>query len=230
MVLTTRVGRPRSFALGLFLTIVTFGIYGVYWSYKAHVEVHRQYELDREGRDDAVVWLVLGLLLPILLVVYYWKFVSNVRYVRARMQLPGGITPGGFVTGFVLASLVVFAGSIAALGALDELDGVDTENPSEAEKRVIEDVLSRVVAAYLGAIVVAVLVALVPFYLLQRDVNETWTWFDANVHQLTGGPGGGPPPYVPPTSYPTGAPPSYPPPSPPAPPPTWPPAWPPPQR
>ena len=35
------LGQPRGIAFGIVLFIVTFGIYGLYWTYKTHEEIRQ---------------------------------------------------------------------------------------------------------------------------------------------------------------------------------------------
>lgn len=198
MVLTKKVGKERSFLRGLLLTVFTFGIYQWYWAYKAHHEVYQQFELERENRDEAIVWLVLGLLLPFLALVYYHKFVSNVQYVRARMRLPGGVSPGTFVGILIAAAagaiviLLVGVGSMMATFGEPPPDGELT--PQQEEE--LKDSMGALAGAYALAILVGVGLAGYAFYRLQSDVNDVWRWYDANMATFTGA--AGPPPYAPP--------------------------------
>lgn len=178
VVLATKIGRQRSFGLGLFLTIVTFGIYAVYWNYRAHNELYRQFELGREGRDEGMVWYVLGLVLPPFLLAYLWVFASNVTYLRERIGLKRAMTPARLV-GFVGIGVGAFAVGIILLEAAFIASG-----PTPTE----EDVNAAIDAAggtfLLLAIAAAVLLA-IGYAGLQRDINELWNAFDARITYLS---------------------------------------------
>lgn len=110
MVKPAKVGKKRPFWRGLLLTIVTLGIYSYYWNYKAHHELYAQYDLEQEGRDEAIVWLILGILIGPLIWVYQYIFVNNVNFVRQRMGLPPGVSALEFllwVTVGILLLIVV---------------------------------------------------------------------------------------------------------------------------
>lgn len=92
-----KVGKQRGFWRGLLLTVVTLGIYGIYWNYQAHKELHRQFEMGAEGRSDAVLWLIFGVIFGLPMLVYHWKFVNNVNHARWKLGMKPGITPLAFL-------------------------------------------------------------------------------------------------------------------------------------
>lgn len=183
MVLATKVGRKRRFGAGLLLTIVTFGIYAVYWNYKAHNEIYRQFELARERRDEGMVWYVLGLVLPPFLLAYLWVFASNVRYVRERVGLRTAMTPARLVT-LVGAAVASFAVGIILLEAALVVAGPE---PSTGE---IEAAIDNAGAAFLALSAFAALLLAIAYRGLQRDINELWDAFDARIAYLALHPGG----------------------------------------
>lgn len=178
MVLTDKVGKERPFLRGLLLTVLTFGLYGIYWLYKAHDELYKQFELQHDKRDEATVWLIMGLLLPPLKFVYEWTFVSNVRYLRQRLGLYRSISPAAFVSLDAFAALanvialVVLNFQVAALG----------DDPTE--EAMMDAILGAV--GYLAiAFVVAAIARIIAFFLLQSDINEVWRAYDARMRALT---------------------------------------------
>lgn len=179
VVLAHAVGKKRNPWRGLLLATVTFGIYRYYWIYKAPTEVHKQFELDREGRDDSVVWLVLGIVLPFLLLVYDWKAVANVRYVRARLGLEGGITPARFtllpVAIFAVAVVLYVVGELVALAG----DPFDEAAMDAAFARASPFLFGAAFAA-LAALVVNVWT----YFAFQRDINEVWDAWSARTAAL----------------------------------------------
>ena len=182
VVLAQKVGQKRSFGVGLLLTIVTFGIYAVYWNYRAHSELYRQFELAREGRDEGMVWYVLGLTLPPFLIPYFWVFAANVAYVRERIGLTRRMTPGRFV---LLAGLGVgaIAAGIILVQAAYLATGESADDP-EASTPLVDN---AVVILVLLALVAAVLVGLA-YRGLQRDINELWDAYDARIRYLAQNP------------------------------------------
>lgn len=187
VVLARRVGKPRSFGRGLALTVFTVGLYALYWNYKAHDEVYRQFELDDEGRDEGVLWYVLGVVLFAPLFVYMWVFAANVAHVRARMGLPRGATPRAFVTTTALGFVAYFAGAIWLTAALLAL-------PADAtDEQIAEAAGPRMPAFLLGALAFVVLVP-AAYLRLQRDLNGLWAAYDRRAAELTA------PPIPPPAS------------------------------
>lgn len=177
MVLATKAGKERSFAAGFFLTIVTFGIYAIYWNYRAHNELYRQFELEREGRDEGMVWYVLGLTLQPLLVAYMWIFASNVDYLRRRIGLGQRTTPGKFVaiagTGVGAFALAIVLLAVATFGL--------SEDSTEAEiDAALAPYWSVAITLFVGG---AILLA-IAYWMLQRDINEVWDAFDARLRYL----------------------------------------------
>lgn len=189
MVLAEPVGRKRSFVADLLLTIVTFGVYAVYWNYRAHNEVYRQFELARESRDEGIAWLVLGLVVTPFLLAYFWVMASNVDYVRQRIGLPRGQTPGRFLLqmSLVLAS-VALAGVLLLLAPAAPAEGAD---PLPPEKEILADTL---VASALALLLVGLVLAAVAYHGLQRDINELWDAYHARIAYLRANPEVPPPP------------------------------------
>ncbi len=176
MVLAQRVGKERSFTRGFFLSLATVGFYSVYWNYKAHSELFRQFELARENRDEGVLWFLLGLLFYPLIFGYLWTFASNVAYVRQRLMLPPRSGPGPFVSqvaaavgAFILATIMGF---IALSSTADESLGQSTEAAETA----------GLAAVLFFAIMVILL--MVAYRQLQQAINEIWTAYDRRVAQI----------------------------------------------
>lgn len=230
MVLAMKVGKERSFGLVLLLGIVTFGVYFIYWHYKAHVEVFKQFELDREGRDEGIVWMILGyVLFQPLLWVYQYIFVKNIAYVRERLGLGGGITPGRFLGMTIPGGIVMAIGFFMTLfGALmlaseaGDVDDPEALTPAEADDaRALGGILLPIgLVLALGGIALV----LVPYFQLQRDINAVWRAYDQRMRSLTT-PGPGAPGVPAGTAAPGAAWSAARPPAPPAPPPSSPPRW-----
>ncbi len=209
MVLTQKVGKERPFGLVVLLYVVTFGIYGIYWHYKAHSEVYKQFELAKEGKDEGIVWLILGLVLfQPLLWVYQWMFVSNVRYVRERLGFRKNLSGGGFlglsIPGgilFAIGLVLIFFG-IALAGAAQ-----DAEQDLTPQERDDLEALGGMLAI-IGAVlfIVGLALQLTAYGKLQGNMNELWRAYDRRMGQL-GGPGS---PGRPPAAVPAGTPPPSP--------------------
>lgn len=177
MVRATKLGKERPWVRGFVLTVITFGIYGIYWLYKAHDEVFKQFEMDNEGRDEGIVWLILGLVFSPLIYVYQWMFVSNVNWVEHRLGLKARITPGQFIMLVIVPSLVVAAGSIVLFTS--EMDP-DTGMPTE-----VGEPQAMVGAAIIGLGAVLTLLLVVTAYAkLQNSINDVWAAYDARMAQL----------------------------------------------
>ena len=175
VVLGERVGKKRSFAAGLLLSVATAGVYAIYWNYKAHAEVYRQFELSRENRDEGVLWYILGIILPPFLLAYAWVMSSNVAYVRDRMRLRRSMTPGKFVALVTVGFGSYFAGALAL--TLVELSGAASPDAASGALTLFG----------FGALM---FLATVPYayHRLQKDVNELWDAYDARMREITAPP------------------------------------------
>lgn len=174
MVLLEMVGKKRSFGRGVLLTILTFGLYGPYWLYKAHDELYKQFELQREGRDEGVVWLILGLLLFPFQFVYMWMFVGNVDYLRRRLELPAGVSPGLFLGLQIAAYVAMIAGYLQFALALT----------ADATEQEIADVFAQRGPGLLLGLLTGVVLVAVAYYRLQTDVNDVWTAYEQRIQNL----------------------------------------------
>lgn len=187
MVLAQMVGKKRPFVRGLLLTVFTVGIYGIYWLFKAHDEVYKQFELQREGREEGVQWLVLGrhVLFPLQLL-YCWMFVGNVEYVRRRLNLPAGITPGAFIALLIGGYVALFAGYVY-LATSVTMD----------EDATPEEVAGAFAPAFGGFLLMAGLAAAIQgigYYRLQSGINSVWDAYQDRMRTLAAAPGGLPVP------------------------------------
>lgn len=166
MVLARRVGTVRPFPLVLLLYVGTFGLYGIYWHYKAHHELYRQFELDLEQRLEGVVWLLLDRAFFPLRWVFQHGFVGNVVHVRRRMGLRDGVDPATFL------GLVIPGSSLAYFSFIMLLTGVGGPNST------------IFVWAAAGAFAFAALLQIPAYAMLQRDLNQVWEAFDVRMDQV----------------------------------------------
>lgn len=178
MVLTQMVGKKRPFLRGLLLTIFTFGIYGIYWMYKAHDELYKQFELQKEGRDEGILWLILGLVLFPLQFVYSWIFAGNVEYLRQRLDLPRRVTAGRFV-GLQLGGYLVFF-----VGYVPLLIGMLAVGETATEEEVFA-AMGAGFALFAVAAVAATGLLMFAYYQLQAGINEIWDAYASRMQTLT---------------------------------------------
>ena len=194
MVLTTKVGRERNFALVVLLFIVTFGIYGIYWNYKAHNEVYKQFELQAEGKSDGVIWLILGyIVFQPLLWVYHWIFISNTRDVRQRLGFQKSLSPGLFLGLTIGAGVIMFVVFLVSfIPFLIALEDADTDGDGEISDDEADDAFTDALGAFIGTLVIGGLIALalqlVAYGMLQSNLNELWRAYDRRMGQLAAPP------------------------------------------
>jgi hypothetical protein len=61
------IGTPRRIGLQILVSIVTFGLYGVYWAYVSHEEVREYSGQGIGGLGGAAIYLVAGIVSLVLL-------------------------------------------------------------------------------------------------------------------------------------------------------------------
>lgn len=102
----TLAGKPRPWTRGLLLTIVTLGIYAIYWWYKAFKEIY-----DQERRSDfptgRFVLTVIPLVSIIGILLYGPKAMAALKSARARVGMPATMSFGKMVV-FHLLGIVTF--------------------------------------------------------------------------------------------------------------------------
>lgn len=194
MVLPQRVGKRRSFGVVVLLYLVTFGIYGLVWNYKAHHEVFRQFELDREGKEEGMVWFILGIvLLQPLFWVYQYGFVRNVAYVRARLGRQGGLRPGGFLGMAIPGSILLTIGFVMlVIGVVFVNIDARPDDPATPDDETITDAQAErmnrlgTTLATLGGLMAmgGAALALSAYGRLQGALNQIWDDYDTRVTWL----------------------------------------------
>lgn len=181
MVLAVRVGRPRPFWAGFGLAVVTFGVYSYYWDFKTQDELHKQFELAREGRDQGAVWYVMGFVLPVLRFVYFAHYIGNLRYLRARFGFQRSLTLRAFLGLAVPAAVALILGLLVGLALLGGALGHDAQgspvvqDPAQAQAGL---------ALFGGGVLLYVVLYAIAYNRLQRDVNEVWAAYDARAAAL----------------------------------------------
>jgi hypothetical protein len=173
VVLALKVGRQRKPAVGFGLALATFNVYSYYWDYKAHRELFDQFELARDGRTDGGFWYFLSTALPVLRFPYHYAVVGNVQYLRQRLGLRLGITPGGFLAFTIPAVSVLLIGYV--VGSVLLFNAEDTHDPR----------LAWGIGVLLGGLVVYAILETLAYVRLQRDINGVWDAYDHRAAQLT---------------------------------------------
>ncbi len=166
MVLARRIGVIRPFPLVLLLYVGTFGLYGLYWHYKAHHEVFRQFELDLEERNMGLVWLLLDRAFFPLRWIYQYGFVDNLSHVRQRMGLPPGIRPSSFLWLAIPGSTLSYMATVLAVFGLG--------GPYAQMMALIA----------LGCFALGASLSVPAFWLLQSSLNEAWLAFDHRMDEI----------------------------------------------
>ena len=173
LVLAQKVGKQRGFWAGFLLSFATAGMYSFYWNYKAHDELYAQFELQREHRDEGVIWLVLGALLVPFLLAYWWTMVGNVRYLRQRMLLPRSMTQGRFVALMAIG----FGGFFAFFIAASLVDNAASTTGSAALQQSAYTLLGLAVVCFFATVPYA-------YWRLQADINDVWNAYEARMRVL----------------------------------------------
>lgn len=181
MVLAFKVGRQRPFWPGFWLSIATVTLYAYYWDYKTHREIHTQFELAREHRDDGTVWFMLGFLLPIFRYAYYHHFVSNTRYLRERFGFQSSLSPGAFI-GYIVAATASFF-VLVFVGVLMVGSGMQEDDFGYLEVANAGLVAAGALMAMAGLGLFLLLEGMA-YHRLQRDLNEVWDAYDARASYL----------------------------------------------
>lgn len=172
MVLVRRIGRERPYPLVLLLYVATLGIYGIYWHYKTHHEVYRQFELDLDGRQEGVVWLVLDRVFFPLRWIYQYGFVGNVAHVRTRMGAKKSLSPATFLGLTIPGGTLVYAAFILAVVA----SSID----ADASPRLATGLAIAAGAAF----VLGAGLQIPAFAMLQTNMNGLWRAFDQRMLEL----------------------------------------------
>ncbi|MBI4393279.1 MAG: DUF4234 domain-containing protein [Euryarchaeota archaeon] len=120
MVLPTKVGKQRGFGRGLLFTILSLGLYSIYWNYKAHNEIFEQFELKKEGRDENIILLIFGLVVFPVLWFYQLKAIENLNYARERLGLPKAITGVEFLLWTTVGILLLLLGPLVGYAKLQK--------------------------------------------------------------------------------------------------------------
>jgi hypothetical protein len=124
-------GKERSFARGVLLTIVTLGLYSLYWHYKAYQELIESFDL-----DEFPMGLFVASLIPLVNLVampmFMSRFIDDLNGVRSELGLSEEITLGSFLGWYVLGSLIVVGPFVAYHKLQTSINDVWTNASGEA--------------------------------------------------------------------------------------------------
>lgn len=209
MVLARRIGQRRPYPLVLLLYVATFGIYSIYWHYKAHHEVYRQFELDLEARQEGLVWLLLDRVFFPLRWIYQYGFVGNVAHVRRRMGASKTLSPATFLGLTIPGTTLMYAAVVMAIVA---------SNFTAEQGQPNSPWFGILMGAAAASVILGAGLQIPAYAMLQGDLNGLWQAFDQRLVDLlppAPSPRAGGWRSVPPTGAPSQGPPGTPPPSPP---------------
>ena len=184
MVLATKVGRARRFWAGFGLAVATFSVYSYYWDFKTQDELHKQFELARENRDQGAVWYIMGFVLPVLRFVYFAYYVGNLRYLRARFGFQRSMSVGHFLGLAIPGTVAFFLGLLVGLALVS--GGLGTDAAGNVVVTNAGELRLGLAIAAVGLGLYILLYALA-YARLQREVNEVWSAYDARAAAIRSG-------------------------------------------
>lgn len=106
-------GKPRSFGRGLLLTVVTLGIYALYWHYKAYKELEDAFP----DRVDFPLGMYILCYVPYInlltQILFMSNFISDVNKLRYERDLPRKVTLGSFLAWSILGLFIIVGPFVA---------------------------------------------------------------------------------------------------------------------
>ncbi len=97
------LGHPRGTGFAILLYFVTFGIYGIYWTFKSHDEIKQHSGQGVGGWVGVLIYLVIGIVTPFLLA----------QEVRKMYEADGQTSPVSGKTGlWVFPGIFIIVGPI----------------------------------------------------------------------------------------------------------------------
>ncbi len=106
-------GKYRGFVRGLFLVIVTFGIYAWYWHYKAVNEIYHQAGRGTEFPVALYLLYFVPLIGWIFAIIYMSKFHDMLNMMRAGVGLPPTMSFTSYILWYTLGQLIIVGPFIA---------------------------------------------------------------------------------------------------------------------
>ncbi len=105
-------GKERSFGRGVLLSIVSLGLYPLYWHFKAYKEVTEEFDV-----EEFPTGLYVASLIPIVNIVtqimFMNRFIGDVNTVREGQGLAPELSIGEFLGWAILGSLIVVGPFVA---------------------------------------------------------------------------------------------------------------------
>jgi hypothetical protein len=97
------LGQPRGVVFVILISIITFGIYGLYWAFKSHEEIKRHSGQGVGGWVGLLIYIVIGVVTPFLLP----------QEIRKMYEKDGQTSPVSGKTGlWVLPGILIIVGPI----------------------------------------------------------------------------------------------------------------------
>lgn len=107
--MTQLAGKKRTFGRGLGLSIITFGIYGLYWNYVARHEIYKQ-----ERREDFPTALFFLGFIPLVGLVFIVMYALQTQEKIQEARVARGLSPGVGGWEVVLWFLLPFVGAFVS--------------------------------------------------------------------------------------------------------------------
>ncbi|MET0390841.1 MAG: hypothetical protein ABW321_33015, partial [Polyangiales bacterium] len=106
-------GKRREFAVGLFLTVITGGLYPLYWHYAAFHELYAQEERENEFPTGLFIACFVPLVNIVCQPLYMSQQLDFVNELRAQRSLPPTIGIVELLLWMTLGQLIVIGPIIA---------------------------------------------------------------------------------------------------------------------
>lgn len=108
------IGKQRSIGVSILLYIVTFGLYGIYWSYKTHEDIKRNSGEGVGGVLGLVIWIVIGVVSAFLIP----SEIGKMYAARGKTAPVKGLT-GLWLVPFGILIIPAFVWFVKVQGALN---------------------------------------------------------------------------------------------------------------
>lgn len=109
---TQMVGKERSFGRGVLLTIVTLGLYPLYWHYKAYNELVEEFDV-----GEFPTGLYVASLIPIVNIVtqimFMSSFIEDLNTIRSDQGLSTELSLGEFLAWAILGGIIIVGPFVA---------------------------------------------------------------------------------------------------------------------
>lgn len=112
---TGPLGQPRGILFGILITIATFGLYAIWWTFKTHEEVKQHSGQGVGGWLGIVIYFVIGVVTPFL-VPYE---IAKMHEQDGRPSPVSAMTGLWFIPGFLLLLIGPIVWFVKVQGALN---------------------------------------------------------------------------------------------------------------